>query len=63
MQDNATEKTQRRGARTASITGDAATLGIHRTTLWRILQGRSSSPEIFGRYNSLIRLRSKTTNP
>jgi len=40
---------------------DAAALGVNRTTLWRVTNGRSANDELLRRYQNLILLRNKHT--
>lgn len=42
---------------------DANALGVHRTTLWRAISGKNANAALLSRYQDLLRLRSKTTNP
>lgn len=62
MQSNATPSQPQRQRRAAikGLIADAAALGVHRTTLWRAIQGKAS-PIVLARYNDLLRLRSKST--
>lgn len=48
-------------ARTRGIVAAAALLGVHQTTLWRAIRGRTNSPQLVARYADLIRHRTKTT--
>lgn len=52
---------QPRRAKARGADAAAVALGVHRTTLYRVLVGKSHNPELLARYNDLVRLRSKPT--
>jgi hypothetical protein len=63
MRRNATSaKTAQPTVTNRGITADAAALGVHHTTLWRVLTGRAHNPALLTRYNDLVRLRSTPPN-